>query len=69
MEIIVLHFYRSARKLRGSNDFSRICLSVHGMQGTHVTVTHDVLDLAVQHTRLATPPLDTGPHLYRSTPY
>ena len=38
--------YRPPTKLRESNVFSRVCLSVH--RGDHVTITHDAFDLTVQ---------------------
>ena len=48
-EIIAMTFYRLSTKLRKSNVFSRVCLSVCLTKGSpHVTITHDTLDLTTQ---------------------
>ena len=57
-------YYRPPTKLLEGTVFSRICRG-----GSHVTVTHDVLDLTVlpPPTALSLAPLDMGPH-YRGIP-
>ena len=47
-------------KLLEGNVFSPVCLSVQG--GSHVTITHDVLNLTTQRSpRLEHPPLNMEP--------
>ena len=47
-----IHFYRSQRKFRERNFFTGVCLFT---RVSHVTISHDILDLAV------TPSPDMGP--------
>ena len=50
--------YHPPTKLRKGNVFSHICVCL-GRGDSHVTVTHDTLDLAAQRPL---PPLDMGPY-------
>ena len=54
------HFCHPSMKLRDGNVFTGVCLSIHGERGgSHVTITHDALDLTVQGLSLLTS--DLGP--------
>ena len=54
-------FYHPPTKLRGVNVFTDVCLSFCS-GGSHVTITHDALDLTVH------PPTDMGPHSTGTSP-
>ena len=69
-----LHFYCPPTKFREGNVFSRVVLSVcvfTGEGGSHVTITHDALDLTLQiPPNLPCPPypFPHGTSLYREPP-
>ena len=52
----MIYHYRLPRKLWEGNVFSHVCLSFCLRGGSHVTITHDALDLTVQE------PLHSWPH-------
>ena len=57
---IVHNIYRPPMKLQKGNVFIRMSDCPHGEGGTHMTITHDALDLIVQ----GLPPLSPAPAIH-----
>ena len=62
-----LIFCRPPTKLRIGNVFSRVCMSVCS-QGSHVTITHDTLDVTIQGSPDMFKRDQFGPHCTGSAP-
>ena len=60
------HIYYPPKKLREGKVFSHVC---HSVQGSHVIITHDALELTIQGHTLTSPlPPPPGPHCTGTPP-